>query len=108
MSQKKNRVTKREQFTPAEQRAARSERIEVREAEPYGWIAYSEHDTAHSYHLFRDPHTRRLVCTCADFIFRGEAERHYECKHVSAALKFIARTYLANEYDPQRQIQRAA
>ena len=108
MSQKKNRVTKRETFSPAEQRAARSLRVEVREAEPYGWLAYSEHDPSQSYHLFRDPHSRRLVCTCADFIFRGEADGNYECKHVSAALKFIARTYLASEYDPQRQFRRAA
>ena len=108
MSQKKNRVTKQETFSPAEQRAARSVRVEVREAEPYGWLAYSEHDPSQSYHLFRDPHSRRLVCTCADFIFRGEADGNYECKHVSAALKFIARAYLASEYDPQRQFRRAA
>jgi hypothetical protein len=95
-------------FSPAEQRAARSERIQVREADPYGWIAFSEADGAQTYHLFRNPETRRLVCTCADFIYRGDAEPRYECKHVSAALKYIARQYLAREYDPHRQYARRA
>jgi hypothetical protein len=49
-----------------------------------------------------------LVCTCADFIYRGDAEPHYECKHVSAALKYIARQYLARDYDPHRQYARKA
>jgi hypothetical protein len=92
-----------EKFTPAEQRAARSERIEVRDAEPYGWIAFSEAGTEEGYHLFRNPETRRLACTCADFIYRGDHEPHYECKHVSATLKYVARQYLAREYDPHRQ-----
>ncbi|MFL6207759.1 MAG: hypothetical protein ACJ74W_02850 [Pyrinomonadaceae bacterium] len=95
-------------FSPAEQRAARSERIQVREADPYGWIAFSEADGAQTYHLFRNPETRALVCTCADFIYRGDAEPRYECKHVSAALKYIARQYLAQEYDPHRQYARRA
>ena len=103
-TKKQTKVT----FTPAEQRAARSERIQVRDAEPYGWIAFSEADAAQTYHLFRNPETRRLVCTCADFIYRGDAEPHYECKHVSAALKYIARQYLAREYDPHRQYARKA
>ena len=103
-TKKQTKVT----FTPAEQRAARSERIEVREAEPYGWIAFSEGDTGHTYHLFRNPETRRLVCTCADFIYRGDHEERYECKHISATLKHIARQYLALEYDPQRQYARKA
>ena len=103
-TKKQTKVT----FTSAEQRAARSERIQVRDAEPYGWIAFSEADSAHSYHLFRNPETRRLVCTCADYIYRGEAEPHYECKHISATLKYIARQYLALEYDPQRQYARKA
>lgn len=90
-------------FTPAEQRAARSERIEVRDAEPYGWIAFSETGAEQSYHLFRNPETRRLACTCADFIYRGDHDPLYECKHVSATLKYIARQYLAREYDPRRQ-----
>ncbi|MDQ3755582.1 MAG: hypothetical protein M3371_12730 [Acidobacteriota bacterium] len=90
-------------FTPAEQRAARSERIEVSDAEPYGWIAFSESDDQQHYHLFREPETKRLVCTCADFIYRGDAEPPYECKHISATLKYIARQYLRHEYDPQRQ-----
>jgi hypothetical protein len=108
MHTRKNRATKTKAFSPAEQRAARSERIEVSDAEPYGWIAHSESGAAHNYHLFRNPETKRLVCTCADFIFRGETESSYECKHVSATLKFIARQYLANEYDPRRQYARAA
>jgi hypothetical protein len=95
-------------FSPAEQRAARSERIQVREADPYGWIAFSEADGAQTYHLFRNPETRQLVCTCADFIYRGDAAPRYECKHVSAALKYIAREYLAREYDPHRQYARRA
>jgi len=100
-------MTKRKQtkvtFTPAEQRAARSERIQVRAAEPYGWIAFSEANSTQTYHLFRNPETRRLVCTCADFIYRGDVESSYECKHISATLKHIARHYLANEYVPQQR-----
>ncbi|HVG38269.1 MAG TPA: hypothetical protein VM870_03210 [Pyrinomonadaceae bacterium] len=93
------------EFTPAEQRAARSERIKVYEAEPYGWIARSDEEKSpRDYHLFCEPHTKRLACTCADFVYRGNAEPGYECKHVSAVLKFIARRYLASEYDPQQQI----
>ncbi|MFL6228511.1 MAG: hypothetical protein ACJ741_07000 [Pyrinomonadaceae bacterium] len=92
-----------EKFTPAEQRAARSERIEVRDAEPYGWIAFSESGVEQGYHLFRNPETRRLACTCADFIYRGDHEPTYECKHVSATLKYVARQYLARDYDPHRQ-----
>ena len=100
------------EFTPAEQRAARSERIKVFEAEPYGWIARSDENQAesaagknHDYHLFCEPQTKRLACTCADFVYRGNAEPGFECKHVSAVLKYIARRYLALEYDPQRQQQ---
>ena len=47
-------------------------------------------------------------CTCADFIFRGNAEPGYECKHVAAVLKFIGRQYLKFEYDPRRQMSRVA
>ncbi len=97
-----------ESFSPAEQRAARSERIKVTEAEPYGWIAFSASDAKCVYHLFCDPETKHLACTCADFIFHGNAELGYECKHVSAVLKFIARRYLALEYDSQAQYARAA
>ena len=103
----KSQTRKVEPFTPAEQRAARSERIEVRDAEPYGWIAFSE-SGEEQYHLFRNPESRRLVCTCADFIYRGNAEPGYECKHVAAVLKFIARQYLRYEYDPRRQMARVA
>jgi hypothetical protein len=108
MSSKKQ-TTKAQIFSAAEQRAARSERIEVWDAEPYGWIAFSEAGKGEqNYHLFRDPDTKRLVCTCADFIYRGDAEPRYECKHVSATLKYIARQYLERDYDPQRQYARAA
>jgi len=95
-------------FTAAEQRAARSERIRVFEAEPYGWIAHSETGSERDYHLFCDPETKHLACTCADFIYRGNAEPGFECKHVSAVLKFIARAFLAHEYDPARQRARVA
>ena len=108
MNTKKRQPVKKEDFSPAEQRAARSERIIVNEAEPYGWMARSESRTEADYHLFCEPQTRRLACTCADFIFRGNAEPGYECKHVSAVLKFIARWYLAHEYDPARQRARVA
>jgi hypothetical protein len=104
----KHQAKKLEAFTPAEQRAARAERIVVREAEPYGWIAHSEAGGGESYHLFCDPETKHLACTCADFIFRGNADLSHECKHVVATLKFIARQYLADEYDPREQQARAA
>lgn len=106
MSSRKQ-TTKAQIFSAAEQRAARSERIEVRDAEPYGWIAFSESGAEQGYHLFRNPDTKRLACTCADFIYRGDAEPRYECKHVSATLKYIARQYLERDYDPQRQYARA-
>jgi hypothetical protein len=110
-TEKKRDSAKVHEFTPAEQRAARSERVRVFEAEPYGWIARSESSAGtgaeHDYHLFCEPQTRQLACTCADFIYRGNAEPGFECKHVSAVLKFIARRYLASEYDPRRQQQRA-
>ena len=93
-------------FTPAEKRAARSERIRVAEAEPYGWIAHSESESEQDYRLYCEPQAKHLVCTCADFIFRGNAEPGFECKHVSAVLKFIARLYLRDEYDPRRQQHR--
>lgn len=114
MKRKRNETAKIHVFTPAEERAARSERVKVYEAEPYGWIAFSEPSDASAttpereYHLFREPQTRQLACTCADFVYRGNAEPGYECKHVSAVLKFIARRYLAFEYDPQRQMARVA
>ena len=97
-----------QEFSAAERRAARSERIEVFEAAPYGWIARSEAGAERDYHLFREPETRLLACTCADFIYRGNAEPGFECKHVSAVLKFIGRQYLIDEYDPRRQSARVA
>ncbi|HEX5705768.1 MAG TPA: hypothetical protein VFX96_00615 [Pyrinomonadaceae bacterium] len=108
MKTKKTETAKLKTFSPAEQRAARAERIVVHEAEPYGWIARSESGDAHDYHLFCDPETRHLACTCGDFIFRGNSDPGYECKHVVAALKFIARRYLASHYDPRRQHARVA
>ncbi|HEY0004847.1 MAG TPA: hypothetical protein VGB17_08545 [Pyrinomonadaceae bacterium] len=101
-------ATSRQTFSAAEQRAARSERIRVFEAEPYGWMACSESEGEQFYHLFRDPETKHLACTCADFVFRGNAEPGFECKHVSAVLKYIGRHYLAYEYDPRSQRARAA
>jgi hypothetical protein len=100
---KKKPLARIQDFTPAEQRSARAERVKVFEAEPYGWIAQSDASAERIYHLFRDPETRTLACTCADFIFRGNAEPGFECKHVAAVLKFIGRQYLQNEYDPRRQ-----
>jgi hypothetical protein len=105
---KKRQLVKGEDFSPAEQRAARSERILVSEAEPYGWIARSESGAEADYHLFCEPESRHLACTCADFIYRGNAEPGFECKHVVATLKFIARWYLNNEYDPRKQYARVA
>lgn len=90
-------------LSPVEWRAARATRINVFEAEPYGWIATSENETEESYHLFCEPYSRSLVCTCADFVFRGNAEPGFECKHIVAVLKFIARSYLVKDYDPQKQ-----
>jgi len=103
MNAKGKGVTEVKAFSPAEQRAARSERIRVVEAEPYGWVAHSESSDEFRYHIFLEPHSRLLACTCADFIYRGNGEPGFECKHVSAVLKFIGRRYLATEYDPLRQ-----
>ncbi len=110
MTGKKKEGSKTHVFSPAEQRAARSERIEVFEAKPYGWMARSESGTAteRDYHLYCDPDTKHLACTCADFVYRGNAEPGFECKHVSAVLKFIARRYLACKYETGEQILRAA
>jgi hypothetical protein len=93
-------------YSPAEKRAARAERVQVTEAEPYGWVAASEMGRE-KYILYADPFHKRLVCTCADFIYRSKDGSPYECKHVTAVLKFIGRWYLTNEYDPQKQIQLA-
>jgi hypothetical protein len=97
MNMKKKPAVKISTFTPAEERAARSARIEVDEAEPYGWMARSESGAEQDYHLFREPRTKRLACTCADFVFRGNAEPGYECKHVTAVLMYIGRRYLTEE-----------
>jgi hypothetical protein len=102
MSSKKQAMEVRK-FTAAEQRAAKAERVSVSEAEPYGWVAESRAGKE-SYILYSSPFTKRLVCTCADYIYRGKDDPAYECKHVTAVLKFIARWYLTNEYDPIRQV----
>lgn len=107
-TEKKKAAGRVQQFTPAEQRSARAERVKVFEAEPYGWIAQSESGVEPGYHLFRDPDSKTLACTCADFIFRGNAEAGFECKHVAAVLKYLGRQYLRHEYDPSRQRARAA
>lgn len=91
-------------LTSSERRAVRAERIRVEDADPYGWMAFSEANSNLVYHLFCDPETSRLICTCADFIFRGDAEQSYECKHISATLKFIGRSYLATSYNAQAQL----
>jgi hypothetical protein len=105
---KKGKSDHAQSLTSAELRAARSERVKVSEAKPYGWLACSESGSEQDYHLYLEPYTKRLVCTCADFIFRGNGEPGFECKHVSATLKFIARHYLVTEYDPFRQHSNAA
>ena len=107
-TEKKRAAGRVQQFTAAEQRSARAERVKVFEAEPYGWIAQSESGVEPGYHLFRDPDSKTLACTCADFIFRGNAEAGFECKHVVAVLKYLGRQYLRHEYDPRRQRARAA
>jgi hypothetical protein len=107
-TEKKKAAARVQQFTPAEQRSARAERVRVFEAEPYGWIAQSELGAEAGYHLFCDPSTHTLACTCADFIFRGNAEPGFECKHVAAVLKYLGRQYLRRDYDPRRQRPHAA
>lgn len=92
-----------ETFSATELRAARSQRVRVGEAEPYGWIATSGGDEAESYTLYANPQTHRLVCVCADYIFRGREDINYRCKHIVATLLFIATRYLENEYRPARQ-----
>ncbi|MCA1591293.1 MAG: hypothetical protein LC754_01275 [Acidobacteria bacterium] len=101
-------MAKIKEFTAAEQRSARAERVRVFEADPYGWIAQSEARSEQGYHLFSDPETKQLACTCADFIYRGNAEPGFECKHVTAVLKYLGRCYLKFDYDPLRQMSRAA
>lgn len=95
-------------LTIAQQRAARAETVVVAEAEPYGWVAFTEQTderrSGEVYHLHCEPQTRRLVCTCADFIFRGGDDAQFECKHVFATLKFIAREFLAYDYELPSQI----
>ena len=103
-----SKTAKIHDFTPAERRAARAEGVSVYEAEPYGWIARTADGDERGYHLFCDPETRHLACTCADFVFRGNADSGYECKHVVATLRFIARRYLATQYDPFKQSARVA
>jgi len=107
-AKKKGKSDNLSPLTPAEWRAARAESVQVSEAKPYGWLAYSESGGEREYHLYLEPYTKRLVCTCGDFIFRGNGEPGFECKHISATLKFIARRYLATEYNPFRRNTNAA
>src|SRR5438093_9234682 len=107
-AKKKGKSDNSPPLTPAELRAARSESVKVSEAKPYGWVAHSESGSEQDYHLYLEPYTKRLVCTCADIIFRGNGEPGFECKHIAATLKFIARHYLATEYNPFRQSTNAA
>src|SRR5205823_8179245 len=107
-AKKKGKSDNSSLLTPAELRAARSESVKVSGAQPYGWLAHSESSGERAYHLYLEPYTKRLVCTCADFIFRGNGEPGFECKHIAATLKFIARRYLATEYNPFRQNTNAA
>jgi hypothetical protein len=97
----KAKLKEKPKYSPAEQRAAKAERIRVCEADPFGWIAFSEGDKANFYHIYCHPEKRSLECVCADFVYRGETQPNYECKHITAVLKFIARQYLATEYQPQ-------
>lgn len=92
-------------FTRLEERAARGIRIRVEDAEPFGWFAHSE-GGGEPYHLFLNPENRALQCTCADACFRGD-EIGNQCKHSIAVLLHVARTYLRQEYDPQRQLRAA-
>lgn len=103
MSDKSKTVADLKSLSPAQRRAVRAEAILVEDAEPYGWMARSEASPNHVYHLFCDPETHRLVCTCADFVFRSDLGCSYECKHISATLKHIARHYLGTAYDPREQ-----
>ena len=95
-------------MSPAERRAARAERIKVSEGQPYGWVAHSESGSERDYHIFCHPKTKRLVCTCADYVYRGGDDPQYECKHIAAVLKFIGRWYLINHYKPLRGARDAA
>ena len=52
---KKSSAAKVYAFSPAEKRAAKSERIKVAEAEPYGWIAHSESGSEQDYRIYCDP-----------------------------------------------------
>jgi len=104
MLKTKKRLFNSKPLSSSERRAVRAEHIRVEDADPCGWMAYSEANAEQVYHLFCEPETRHLVCTCADFIFRGDAELFYECKHISATLKHIARSYLSNSYKAQAQI----
>jgi len=99
----KNKIGEVKTLSSAERRAVRAEHVQVEDAEPYGWMARSNKNRDHVYHLFCDPATHRLVCTCADFIFRSDLSLNYECKHITATLKHIARCYLNTTYTPHKQ-----
>ena len=91
------------EFTPAEQRLARSHRIRIEEAEPCGWYAFSEHE-GEPYYIFADPQAEnQLVCSCPDFLYRGDAQPGFCCKHIAACLRFIATQYLKHQYTPRHE-----
>jgi hypothetical protein len=92
----RSKASRENVFTSIEERAARAKRIQIEEAEPHGWIAHSESGDAFHY-LYYSKTDQRLVCTCADYIFRGE-EINHQCKHVLATLLFIAEKYLMDQY----------
>ncbi len=98
---------RRELFSEAEKRAARSERITVCEAFPFGWLAQSESREGSSYRVFCEPTSRLLVCDCADFTFRGGGEPGANCKHTIAVTRFIGAQYLSREYSARGQFERA-
>ena len=93
-------------FTPAEQRLARSHRIRIEEAEPCGWFACSEHERE-PYYIFADPQAEhQLICACPDFLYHGDAQPGFTCKHIAACLRFIALQYLKHQYTPRKKLDR--
>ena len=102
----RTRKRREEPFTAAEKRSARARRILVSEASLFGWTARSEINAGERYHLFREPTAKNLVCACRDFIFRGNSNSGYSCKHVLTTLRFIGSLYLQTEYDPRAQFAR--
>lgn len=78
-------------LSATELRSARSERIEVRELSGGGYVASSELNPSEPYLIYTEPKEKRLTCTCGDYVFRGNDDPAFECKHILAVLKFIGR-----------------